>query len=228
MALRLAAGLAMLPLFASPRAFAQGGGPFIPPSGEMIYRRHFDRYFADGTKFCVRRDFSVRFTAVADGFELAGLQVSVQATAPEALAQYALLEEQREEVIFPLALDRGGRIVAGEERGPSAQFAIAVEGARRRHGDMAGEVDALVEALHATGSLLTAQLPPDLFAPQEPRREERERILLPWGDTGEVETRFEAECDPATGLMRVARREVVTRLGADERRSGEEWTLFPA
>jgi hypothetical protein len=36
---------------------------------------------------------------------------------------------------------------------------------------------------------------------------------------------FTAERDPATGLMREARREIVTQVSGDLRRTVESWTL---
>ena len=229
-AIRLAVGAALLPLLARTPVRAQdaaGARPFAPPSGPMTYRRELVRSLPGGAQMRVMRDFAVRFLPVDGGFEVSGAQVGATVEAPDNLAHFAELERARvESGMFPLRLDHAGRIVDGAEAQVNAQFAEALEEVRRRMGGSADEVRTLVEALHATGARMTAMLPRDLFAPAPDVREERERIALPWGDTGEVVTVFAAACDPVTGLMREARREVVTRLGADERRSGEYWALF--
>jgi hypothetical protein len=229
-ALRLAIGAAMLPVLASGRVMAQQPGEgtgFTPPSGLMVYRRILARQLPGGAQLRVARDFSVQFASSGGGFEVSGHQIAVQVEAPAAIGRFAELEEQRIETgIFPLLLDQSGRIVDGQEARPSEEFVLALDDARRRHDGSSDEAELLVQALHATGSRLTSQLPADLFAPEQTAREAREEILLPWGDSGEVVTLFQAARDPGTGLMRAARRDVVTRLGSDERRSGEEWQLF--
>lgn len=231
-ALRLAMGAALFPVLASRRVMAQPlteAVGFAPPSCHMVYRRVLARQLPGGTELRVTRDFAVQFVASGNGFEVSGHQITARVEAPAAIARFAELEEQRIETgIFPLQLDPSGQIVNGQEAQPSEQFILALDDARRVHGDNANEAELLVQALHATGARLTSQLPTDLFAPVQPLREAREEILLPWGDSGEVVTLFEAARDPVTGLMRAARRDVVTRLGEDERRSGEHWELFPA
>lgn len=230
-ALRLALGAALLPLLGTRQAFATEipAKVIAPPAGEMIYRRVLERELPGRPVLRVTREFAVRFESVGRGFRVSGQQTLAQVEAPAHIAQLAALEEQRVETgIFPLLLDSAGRIVDGSDSLPSAQFSTALAEVRRLLGDSGGEASTLVEALHATGSQLTAELPLDLFSPAEGTREEHQQIDLPWGDAGEVATMFEAVCDPQTKLMRNARRQVVTRMGQDERRSGERWELFVA
>ncbi len=230
-ALRLALGAALLPLFGSRPVLATPATQQLiaPPVGDMIYRRILQRDLPGGAQFRVTRDFAVRFEAFGRGFQLTGQQILAHVEAPANLAQLAALEEQRVELgIFPLLLDSSGRIVDGSDDLPNQQIASALVEVRRRLGETGEEASTLVEALHMAGSQLTAELPHDLFAPAEGPREEHQQVTLPWGDVGEVATRFEAICDPQTRLMRSARREVVTRMGSDERRSGELWELFSA
>ncbi len=230
-ALRLACGAALMPLLGTRRAFATDilAKQIAPPTSAMIYRRILERELPGGPVLRVTRDFAVRFEGVGEGFRLIGQQVLAHVEAPANLAQLAALEEQRVELgIFPLLLDGAGRIIAGNDDQPNDQIASALAEVQRLLGDAGEEASTLVEALHATGSQLTAELPLDLFSPAEGPREERQQITLPWGETGEVATRFEAVCDPQTKLMRSARREVITRLGEDERRSAERWELFMA
>ena len=227
--LRLAIGTAVLPLLGVRRAFAADvpAKHIAPPGSDMIYRRTLERQLPGGDVFRTTRDFAVRFEQVGRGFQVSGQQILAHVEAPANLAQLAALEEQRVELgIFPLLLDSAGRIVDGSGDQPNDQIARALDEARRLLGDTGEEAGILIEALHAAGSQLTAQLPIDLFSPAEGPREESQLVTLPWGESGEVATRFEAVCDPQTMLMRSARREVVTRLGQDERRSGEQWELF--
>lgn len=230
-ALRLGLGAALLPLLGTRQAFASEvpAKHIAPPTSEMIYRRVLERELPGGAVLRVARDFAVRFESVGRGFQLSGRQILAQVDAPANLAQLAALEEQRVELgIFPLLLDSSGRIVDGSDDLPNEQIFNALAEVRRRLGSTGEEAGTLVEALHAAGPQLTSELPLDLFSPAEGAREEHQQITLPWGDSGEVATRFEAVCDPQTMLMRSAQREVITRLGSDERRSGERWELFAA
>jgi hypothetical protein len=86
---------------------------------------------------------------------------------------------------------------------------------------------AFVEALHRSAGALVTEPPRDLFAPVDCPREESRTVALPDGDTGQVRVIFTATRDPVTGLMREARREVVTEVSGDLRRTIESWTLMP-
>jgi hypothetical protein len=230
-ALRLAFGAAVLPLFGARQVLASDilAKRIAPPASEMIYRRIVERELHGGAMFRVTRDFAVRFESLGRGFQVRGQQVQAYVEAPANLAQLATLEEQRVELgIFPLTLDGAGLIVDGSDDVPNEQISAAVAEVQRRLGGDAAEAGTLVEALHSAGLQLTAELPRDLFSPPEGLREERAQIALPWGESGEVETKFEASCDPQTMLMRTASRQVITRLGSDERRSAERWELFSA
>lgn len=230
-ALRLAFGAAILPLIGAKQVLASEvlAKRIAPPVGEMTYRRIVERELTGGALLRVTRDFAVQFESVGRGFRIRGRQIQAHVEAPDNLAQLAALEEQRVELgIFPLLLDGAGQIVDGNDDLPNAQISAAVAEVQRRLGDDAAEAGTLVEALHSAGLQLTAELPHDLFSPPEGTREERAQVTLPWGESGEVATRFEATCDPQTMLMRSASRQVITRMGLDERRSGEHWELFSA
>lgn len=235
-ALKLAIGCALMPVFASHARAATitantiPAGPAItPPDGMMIYRRTMLRELPGGASLEVARDFTVRFERLGEGFRLTGSQRTARVTAPENLASLARLEEQRVETgIFPLVLNANGHILEGAGTDPSEEVRLALENVQRRFAGRGAEAGELIEALQATSAQLTATLPFDLFCPNHPSRTESQQITLPWGDSGEVTTRFEAERDPQTGLMRNASREVVTRLGGEQRRSLESWALMAA
>jgi hypothetical protein len=89
------------------------------------------------------------------------------------------------------------------------------------------ELVRFVNAFHQSAGKLTTQLPRDLFAPAETARSEHRAVALPDGDAGDVTVTFSAARDPATGVMRQARREVVTELAGERRRTLETWRLDP-
>jgi hypothetical protein len=232
--LRLAMGASLLPLFAAQgvSAATPGAAAIHPPSGSMLCRRRLERGLAGGASFIVTREFRVRFEPVAGGYLLEGAQLSARVDGPSSLASLAALEEQRvESGLFPLELDAAGQIIDGSGVMSGSEVERAIQFVRERFPEEAGkernEAVDFVEALHSTGTRLTAELPADLFAPVERTRTDHREITLPWGDRGEVSTRFEAERDPQTQLMRYANREIMTRLGDDTRRSFEGWELLP-
>lgn len=225
--LRTAAGLALLPLLAPRVAQAAADGSAIaPPSCDMIYRRTVMRTLPGGIGLTATRDFRVRFNARDAGYLVDGAQVAARVEAPTNLAALARLEEQRvEQGVFPLVLDRSGRIVDGLAVPRDLNVPEALEDVRRRFEDHGAEVSQLLDALSAS---ITAYLPLDLFAPRQDEQEQRQEITLPWGQTGEVLVRFSATRSAETGLMRLATRDVVTMLEGEERRSAERWELFAA
>lgn len=232
--LRLALGASLLPLLAARAVSAATTGAvrIVPPTGGMLYRRRLERGLAGNAKFTVTREFRVWFEPVASGFHLNGVQLSAHVDAPESLASFAALEEQRVETgMFPISLDAAGLIIEGNGDLPGSEVERALQDAGALFPADVGrdqdEVAEFIEALHSTGTRLTAELPRDLFAPVEDARSDSREITLPWGDSGEVTTRFEAERDPLTHLMRHANREVVTRMGDDIRHSYEGWDLLP-
>ncbi len=231
-AMRLALSAAFAAQLASRSAWADTGAdePFAPPSDPMIYRRTLERQLSDGEVFRVERAFLVHFGPQGSGYRVEGNQISAAVQAPESLSTFADLEERRVETgVFPLVLDHRGHIVDGEGDYSSPELEMALEEVRRRLGlnedGPVDELQQLVTALHQAGAQMIAELPLDLFAPDQPVRHMQRQITLPWGDSGEVSTHFEAQRDPQTGLMREASREVVTLLAGDRRRSVEHWTL---
>lgn len=238
--LRLAAAGALSPwLGVGAAALARAPVRFDPPPGPLRYTRRLVRPLAGGEAFVAARSFAVRFARRPDGgFILAGEQTGVEVAAPEGMARFAELERQRVETgLFPIELDANGIIEAGPGRTSSRQLDAAVAEARRMFAEHAAlpreraEFDAFVMLVHQVGIRLSAHLPEDLFAPAQARRTERRAIALDGsggGDRdGSVEIVFTAEADPLTGLMRRARREIVTVYGGERKASEEDWALGP-
>lgn len=204
-----------------------------PPSGQMRYCRTVVRDMADGSHFTVCRQFLVDFRQFAGGFMMHGTQESVSADAPAALAQYAAMEEARDESgLFPIALDPYGQILsadvatnARDDVRHAVDHALAEISRQPIAPEDRAALAAYVSALQLASQRVTAHLPVDLFAPSPaPRRQER-RIALPGGGEGLVASSFGGVRDRETGLMRNAEREVLTMVADSSKRSREEWTL---
>lgn len=204
-----------------------------PPEGPMLYTRSVTRDLIDGTPFTVTRAFSIEFRHFADGFMLHGQQQDVRVDGPEVLAPFAELERARDESdLFPFALDAFGQILSSQiapQGGPHLRLAVdeaVAEITSHPIGDdERQQVVQFLRALQQVGNRVTAHLPPDLFAPASRSRHEERDIALPGGVEGKVETKFEAERDDRTGLMRVADRSVLTRIAQTTRGTREHWSL---
>jgi hypothetical protein len=227
----IAAG-ALLPVLASPPARALGAGRFAPPATPMRYSRTLRREMADGSAFAVTRDFAVRFVPEGLGYRVAGDQIAVTVDAPPRLAEFAELERQRRELgLFPLALDEQGLIHGA--RGPvqTAELEAAVRAALKIFDTRAhsraerAALDRFVNNLHQNATHLVTELPRDLFAPANADRTATQSVALPDGPAGAVSVHLTGRSDPATGLMERARREVLTELAGDRRRTVESWIL---
>ncbi len=230
--LRFAAAAVALPVLAAVPALAQSR--FAPPMTPMRYTRRLERELTGGAKFVVSRGFAVRFVPAGSGFRVEGEQLDAAVEAPAQLEAFARLERERVETgVFPLELDGTGAILKLSHATDSEALDQAVR-------EAGAEIDrwrldpaerdrlrAFVETVHRSAGALVTEPPRDLFAPVDCPREESRAVALPGGDSGQVRTRFTATRDPATGLMREARREVVTEVAGDLRRTIESWTLAP-
>jgi len=231
--------LALAAAFASPLVSAPAAasrGLIAPPTTPMRYRRLLEREMAGGAIFQVVREFAVSFEQFQDGFVVQGRQISAAVSAPQNLDALARLEEARDESnLFPLALNPLGMITTpGMELTSQSEVQAAFVEAERliNSFDLAtserDELNRFIATIHQTGAAVTAQLPIDLFSPQDLHRNDEQTFALPTGEQGHVRSRFEGERDEQTGLMRRAIREVITQIAQDRRLSREEWQLLPA
>lgn len=95
--LRLAAAALLVPIAsAATGALAGSVGRFTPPAGPMLYTRRLERGLRDGASIVVSRRFSVEFRRQGDGYRVDGQQVGVDVSAPEALAEFARIERERQ------------------------------------------------------------------------------------------------------------------------------------
>lgn len=228
--LRLAAA-ALLLNAGTARATARPG--FAPPGQPLLYTRRLERALADGNTMAVERRFAVHFVPVGDGFRIDGTQRDVLVEAPPPLAEFARLERERIEAgVFPIRLDAAGTITGGPtlplatKLDTAVRLALGEVTAQAHSSDEKAEHDRFILAFQQGAARLVTELPGDLFAPGPPRRETRE-VALPNGDAGAVSVAFAATRDEVTGIMREARREIVTTLEATHRSTLESWTLGP-
>jgi hypothetical protein len=228
-----AAALLLPGLGATPRMARAQGKAFMPPAGPMLYTRRLERSLPDNAHFNVSRSFKIRFAQAADGYRVDGEQVAVEVDAPDSLASFAEIERNRRELaLFPLLLDRQGVIAERSAAADPPRLDQAVQDVLARIAQLpVPEADQeqmrrFVRAVHANAAQLLTELPRDLFAPDEERSSESRSLPLPGGH-GVVTVGYTKETEPATGLLRSARREVVTEFAGSLRRTLESWTLVP-
>lgn len=214
------------------------GQNFVPPRQPMVYTRRLVRDLPDGAQIVVERSFAIRFARAGDGYRVDGEQIAVKVEMPEQLASLAALERQRVvQGLFPLTLDGSGRILSGPEadkapgQSPEIEAALRDVSARIERLDASADERAamrgFIAAIHDAGQHIVSVLPLDLFVPASPDRTDHREVTLPAGGAGAVTMQFNAERDPATGLMRSARREVHTMIGGENRRTVETFSLAP-
>ena len=211
------------------------GSRIAPPTRPMRFCRIVERDLVDGQSFRVSRGFTVEFSRIAEGYLISGRQSDVSVNAPDSLSSFAELEQQRDESgLFPLELNPLGQIQSvNSDRLGEEQIEAAVEQALSAIArlpmpeDEREQARLFVAALHNTGQGITAHMPHDLFAPASLPRRTQQVIALPDGAAGRVETLFDGQLDPQTGLMSAAVREIVTAVDGSERTTREEWSLTP-
>ena len=171
--LQLATLAALAPACVIPARASTTDQLIAPPSGQMRYCRSVVRDMADGSHFTVCRQFLVDFRQFAGGFMMHGTQESVSADAPAALAQYAAMEEARDESgLFPIALDPYGQILsadvatnARDDVRHAVDHALAEMSRQPIAPEDRAALAAYVSALQLASQRVTAHLPVDLFAP---------------------------------------------------------------
>lgn len=227
---------AMVPAVCASRAATAAPDRLIaPPATPMRYSRTVMRELSDGNPFRVTRQFEIAFRPFANGFMLHGQQSEVVVDAPQSPSEFIAIERERDESsIFPIALDPFGLILSSHVARPAAQdvhravsAALADLASQQISPDEREQLSQFVTALQRAGQNVTAYLPADLFAPADAQRRDEQSLGLPGGIESSVETLFESQRDPGTGLMRAANRDIVTRVADSRRGTHESWSLTP-
>ena len=210
---------------------------FVPPSeSSLLLSRMVVRELSGGAAIVATRRYRITFHPVADGWQVEGALVASEIDAPPALAAIAALERDRpDDGLFPIHLDRSGRIVAAPVAPGLGREAVAgaLGAARRLVRDSQaavspGFIDQLGAAAASPGGGLT-RWPEALFLPHGLHGTVEQSFELPDGNAGSVKVALES--DPAPGpatTMRRASRTVVTLTAGTRRVAREEWTLAPA
>lgn len=240
----LLAGIAaLLPVTAGPglaHPAAAGAATFSPPLDPLVLTRTLWRSLHDGREIRVERRYAVRIRAHGDGFVVDGELIGSSVDAPPQLGALARIEQHRTEPgLFPLLLDRSGRIVtphAGSGADAAAKGAaisqgrglLAAAGIPAQARQQAQALLAPVMAAAGAGSAW----PTDLFNPPADRRSERRSLALP-GDSQEGDSHGEVTVTIAVDgrrdgtVPRSVERTVVTMLDGTRRVSREVWTITP-
>ncbi len=209
-------------------------GPVVLPTNPMVLRRRLSRGLRDGKAIVVTREWRVEFLPQSRGISISGQQIGVAVEAPPALARLSEIEQTRStDSMFPILLSQEGIILAAGDTTGGGSVSAALKAAedlmtqKGLSAKSAAEQRQFLAQLQKTGSSLLNEMPGDLFYPSTiPVRETRE-VALADGGVGEFEVRWSASALAQTQLLERARREVITRIGKNERRSSEDWTLSP-
>lgn len=232
--LRALGVVTFVPPWFSPAIAAERACRFVPPSHTMRYRRRLERSLSDGEAVIVTRDFAIRFLPNARGYLVTGEQLGVSVSAPEQLAQFARIEEERIETgLFPLRLDANGKITGKHGESNGQWLDDAVDEARAHlaahplpEADRQ-ELNRFISAIHNRATLVISQLPGDLFAPEQNEWAMTRELPLSEGLSGTVSTSFSAQLDASNCIMQQAERLVVTEIAGQQRRASESWSLTP-
>ena len=186
------------------------------------------RELPGGAAIVATRRYRVTFHPLADGWEVDGALVSSEIDVPPVLAAIAAIERARpDDGMFPILLDRSGRIVVEPTAGLGREaVAGAVGAASQVTGPApAGGFVAQIGAAAATPQGGLTRWPEALFLPHGLSGSTEQAFALPDGSTGSV--RVSLECDPAPGMATMGRatRTVVTQAAGTRRVAREEWTL---
>ncbi len=229
-----ALGGAIVGLAGLPSALAASPGVAVP-SGPCRLTRRLERSLRDANAVIVTRSWRIDFAWQVRGIAISGEQVSVSVDAPERLAPIAKVEEERStQGMFPILLAPDGTIVAAGENSAQVSLDTAVEialdllgeeSAAGAHGQGVAPHAAYLAQLQAAGSSMMDAMPGDLFYPSTTPFRTVRRIELPDGARGEFEVSWEASTQAGSPLLERAGREIITRIGASEKSSSEDWTL---
>lgn len=227
-ALLIGAATLAMPVGASPA----NTPAFAPPSeSPLLLSRKLVRELSGGAAIVATRRYRVTFHPVADGWEIEGALVASEIEVPPALAAIAALERDRpDDGLFPIRLDRSGRIVAAPAAPGLGRGAVAgaVDAARHLAGGIqAGFFDQVGAAAASPGGGLT-RWPEALFLPYGLQGTSELAFKLPDGSEGRVQIALESDPAPGLATMGRAARTVVTQAAGTRRVAREEWTLAPA
>lgn len=220
---------AVAPLSAAPLM------PLRLPETPLRLQRRLERALGEGVTLSVERSWEVRFARQGRGIVLSGIQIAAAVNAPPNLSDLAEIEQRRDaSAMFPLMLSETGLILspAGEPPVDDALTA-ALRAAEAMIDRQPAPADARERSrtylgmIHQAGSGQFDSWPSDLFFPLGAPVERSETLALPDGLTGSFALFYTARAQADAPWLDQAERRVVTRIGALERVSSEQWSLGP-
>jgi len=207
---------------------------FAGPDQPVLVSRSLVRLLSDGKTITATRTYRITFHREGAGWQVDGTLVDVQVDAPPVLAQLAAIERSRAEPgMFPIRLDRAGRIVpqavssSGEARTRAAAMAELMMAGAIKSPAARSEASAMLTQISAAAGSGTAW-PADLFNPTRSVTSEQRELALPDGSRGSVEIVLTAHGTQPGRLPERVERVVTTRLSGTERVSREIWTMTKA
>lgn len=206
---------------------------FAAPTMPMLLSRTLRRPLPDGKEFTVTRRYRIRFSPIADGFQIDGELVAVEVDAPEKLTAFADLERSRQDVgMFPLSLDSRGMLLptvastSGDEVRQAIELVLDGMGQSQIPALDMLEAQAFVQRFRQRPP--ASQWPVDIFRPLAESSNRSSEVPLPGGAMGHISIEIAARRNPADGLMHEMSRTITTNLDGSLRHSYESWTMAPA
>ncbi|WP_309621546.1 hypothetical protein [Novosphingobium sp.] len=232
MSAALCAGVAALAVL--PPGAVSGGAQaseasarFVPPAGEMVLARSLIRELSDGQQIVVTRRYTIRFSAVSEGYQIDGELIGVAVDAPPRLASLADLERRRVDPgLFPMQIDRAG-ILHDKAAGPSDP-AVRSE-VRLRATGILGSQSSGAETGPLVGKIASGNgnsaWPADLFSARPGERSIERQVTLSDGRAGMVFVVLKVDALLPCGLPQRFERIITTDLAGSRMVSREVFTL---
>lgn len=207
---------------------------FTPPSGPIVLTRTVWRELHDGQAIRVSRSYAVTIRPTGTGYVVDGEPIDTAVEAPAAVAMLAELERKRIETgLFPIQLDRSGRILSRSAPQPAAP----AHGETRATGETLLAAAALAPQVRQQASGVLGQVigaartgtawPTDLFNPAAAERQQIREVQLPGGAKGQVAVAISVERREPGQVPRSFERTVTTSLGGTDSITLEQWTMGP-
>lgn len=205
---------------------------FAPPIEQLILSRTVIRELSDGKQIKVTRRYAVQFAATESGFLLDGKLVDVSVDVPSLLGGLAEVERKRSEAgLFPVRIDSGGTILAGQERGQvdrhgraemtaRATVALAETGMPKENLQLGTQF--VSRAMQAQPR---SPWPVDLLRIAPGEHHQSRVVALASGEEGRIEVVTRVGTLLPCGLPKTVERTVVTMLAGTRRVSREIWTF---
>lgn len=206
---------------------------FTPPSGPIVLTRTVWRELHDGQAIRVSRSYAVTIRPDGAGYVVDGALIDSAVEAPAAVAALAELERKRVETgVFPIRLDRSGRILARSVPPSSAPGHAETRATGETLLAAALPPQVRQQASGVLGQVIGAARPgtawpTDLFNPAAAEHQQIREVRLPGGARGQVAVATSVERRQPGQVPHSFERTVTTSLGGTDSITLEQWTMGP-